>query len=152
MSSQSSLNNNPQEKPKDKPSDNKDSANDVWKTVPKKKSKRKRKKLGVPNISTSTPAYERHINCDFSGLPDQRIAYVSKLLRSNGVNSILELGCGDLTNSIKYLKGVEQFTSLTAVDIDSVEIKRGVVFALGGTGKHSKVRIFVGDATAPCKE
>jgi len=116
------------------------------------KKKKRRKKLVVPNFSKAAPAYERHINSAWAGLPDQRIAYVSKILRSHEVNTILELGCGDLTNSIHYLKSVDQFTSLTAVDIDPLEIKRGVIFSLGNSGKHSKVRLFIGDATVPCKE
>jgi len=124
-------------------------SNDQRTKLPKKK---RRKKLGLPNLSKAAPAYERNINSDCAGLPDQRIAYVSKILRSHEVKTILELGCGDLTNSIKYLKSVDQFTSLTAVDIDPLEIKRGVIFSLGNSGKHSKVRLFIGDATVPCKE
>jgi len=130
-------------------SGNKIFSNDEWTSIPKKK---RRKKLGLPNFSKAAPAYERHINSDCAGLPDQRIAYVSKILRSHEVNTILELGCGDLTNSIKYLKSVDQFTSLTAVDINPQEIKRGVIYSLGSSGKHSKVRLFIGDATVPCKE
>jgi len=149
MSSHSGSSINSGEKSEIKSSGDKISSKEKWKTIPKKK---RRKKRGVPNLSKTTPAYERNINSDFAGLPDQRIAYVSKILRSNGVNTILELGCGDLSNSIKYLKIVEQFTSLTAVDIDALEIKRGLIYALGESGKHSKVRIFVGDATAPCRE
>jgi len=151
-SSESSTISGTEEKSQKRSSANIEPSEDGWTTVPKKKSKRKKRVLGVPNIRSGVPAYERNINSDAAGLPDQRIAFVSKILRLNGVKSILELGCGDMSNGIKQLRSVEQFTSITGVDIDSLELKRGVPYALGVSGKPKKVRVFVGDATIPCRE
>jgi len=128
------------------------SPNDGWTTIPKKKPKRKNNARGIRNMSLAAPAYEQNINMASAPLPDQRIAYVSKLLRLHGVKTILELGCGDLSNSIQHLRTVEKFTSLTAVDIDALELKNGLIYAKGDSKKPSKVRVFCGDATAPCRE
>jgi len=86
---------------------------------------------GQQTPGTPVPFFER-LN-EKASLPLQRISFVLGKLKHYGAKTILELGCGDLSNGIKYLRMFKQFTSITGVDIDLFELAKGVSFALEGT-------------------
>lgn len=105
---------------------------------------------GQQTPGTLVPFFER-LN-ETASLPLQRISFALGKLKHYGAKTILELGCGDLSNGIKYLRMFKQLRSITGVDIDIFELAKGMAFALEGTTWPPRIRIFEGDATEPCKE
>jgi len=85
-------------------------------------------------------------------MPLQRISYALRQLKHYDAKTILELGCGNLSNGIKYIRMCDEFTSITGVDIDPIELEKGVTYMLEGTEYPRRIRVFTGDLTKPSKE
>jgi len=105
---------------------------------------------GQKTSGTMVLFYERLT--DSASLPLQRISFALRKLKDFDAKTILELGCGDLSNGIKWIRMIKEFTSITGVDIDPFELGNGIDFALEGTEYPQRIRVFTGDLTEPCKD
>ena len=84
-----------------------------------------------------------------SSLNEQRLSAVVDHLKSSGLKTVIDLGCGE-GRLLKFLKSERQFTSLAGMDVSMSELKRAAKrlhLDEDGLNEHNKIQLFQGSLT-----